>query len=221
MGKVIFDQDKNPVTIDTNYLYVSPESDKFLLQPPKIYNGTEKHRVNNRLPQYVPFICETPVKTDGWYARLKRLLADCPKCTPTARSSTGWVQFFEEFNAQSTSKGAVLQNINRSTDKLFVIVLSNPTHKRPCGQLGTVLLWNRTDENIKARCEMRIRRLKTAATYLSVFISQLLKSQYSVQNDIYPYQSETDHNIRPRLSEIKCEPDPNFAENKPELSVTG
>jgi hypothetical protein len=224
MGNVIFDQDKNPVMIETNYLYVRPGSDKYFLQAPKIYKDAEKNYVDNQLPQYVPLTCKNPVKADGWYARLKRLLADCPKCSPTVRSSSGWVHFFEKFNeqsAESVSKGAVLQDIHRSTDKILVMVLSDPTQMRPCGQLGTVLLWNTADEKIKVHCKMRFTRLKTAVRHLSVFISQLLQSQYGVQNDIYLYQSEINNETRPKFNEIESEPDLNVTDNRPELLVTG
>jgi len=225
MGNVIFDQDNNPVMIETNYLCVSPGSDKYLLQALKICTDAEKNYIDNQLPQYVSLTCKNPVKADEWYAHLKRLLADCPKCSPIVHSSLGWVHFFEEFNeqsAESASKEAVLQDINRSTDKVLVIVLSDPTQRRPCGQLGTVLLWNTTaNEKAKVHCEVRFTRLKTAVRHLSVFISQLLQSQYGVKNDIYLYQSGIKNETRPKLSEIESESDLNLTDNRSELLVTG
>jgi hypothetical protein len=223
MGKVIFDQDKNPVTIKTEYLYISRGSEKDLSQDPKLCNGAEKDGVNSQLPQYVPFTCKNPAKNDRWYSRLKRLLRDCPKYSPIMCSSSEWLHLFNEFKAQSprsTSNEAVLHDINYSTDKLLVIVLSNPTLKHPCGQLGTVLLWNRADEKVKAHYGMRFGRLKTAVKYLSVYISQLLKSQHGVPNDIYPIHSGVNDKTLLKLSEIKHEFGLTFTDDNPKLTVT-
>ena len=189
-----------PTLIEMDHIYVEAIEHEYLGESLSCRQSGKACNLSSALPEYCRKREEDTLRFKAILDRLGRGTRFVPECADQGE----WKPLLDSFDEGRSGVG--LTQIDCRSSHVIGIPLSDSTPTLPSGRLGTILLWNNSDDiylpDLVARYE---EKLILASKMLSVFMERLLESHYGVRGDTYlpSYRPREDRAVAIMFADIR------------------